>query len=58
MTTRPASFRQSDVTRAAKGVVAAGLSVGRIEIDRDGKIVVMVYNALHCPTETNDWDAR
>jgi hypothetical protein len=41
MTNRPATFKQVDVTRAVKGAVAAGLSVGRIEIDqRTGKIVI------------------
>lgn len=36
-----AAFKQVDVTRAAKGALAAGLEVGRIEIDRDGRIVVV-----------------
>lgn len=58
MTPRIAPFRQIDVTRAAKGVVAAGLPVGRIEIDREGKIVVLVYSASQAPTDSNDWDAR
>jgi len=58
MANRPAIFSQSDVTRAAKGVVAAGLPVGRVEIDRDGKIVIMVYSGSNAPTDTNDWDAR
>lgn len=50
-----ATFRQVDVTRAAKGVAAAGLPVGRIEIDREGKIVVLVGDASIQP-EKNDWD--
>lgn len=42
MERRPAPFKQIDVTRAAKGVTAAGLSVGSVVIDPDGKIVVTV----------------
>ena len=40
MVTRPLLFKQSDVKRAVAGAKAAGLEVGRVEIDRDGKIVI------------------
>lgn len=50
-----ASFKQADVTRVAKGVVAAGLPVGRVEIDREGKIIILVGAAGGVP-EKNDWD--
>jgi hypothetical protein len=36
--TRP-PFRQADISRAVKGATAAGLIVGRVEFDQDGKIV-------------------
>ena len=39
---RPASFRRRDVIAAIGGVVAAGEKVARVEIDRDGKIVVVI----------------
>jgi hypothetical protein len=36
-----ATFRQSDVTRALRGPVAAGVDVARVEIDaRTGNIVI------------------
>ena len=35
-----ARFTQADITRAAKGAVAAGLSVVRFEIDQTGKLAV------------------
>lgn len=36
-----ATVKQIDVTRAVKGAAAAGLAVGRVEIDpRSGKIVI------------------
>lgn len=40
--TVPARFTQADMKRAAAGVRAAGLQVSRVEVDRDGKIVVVV----------------
>ena len=46
MANRPSPFKQVDVTRAVKGAVAAGLSVGREEIDRDGRITVIALGAL------------
>lgn len=42
MTRRPCTFRQRDVTRALKGTKSAGVEVARIEIDQDGKIVVIM----------------
>lgn len=43
---RVTPFKQADVTRATKGVIAAGVAVGRVEIDRNGKIVVMASAAV------------
>ena len=49
-----ALFKQADVTRAAKGTLAAGLPVERVEISLDGKIVVFVQQSI-VPSQ-NDWD--
>lgn len=52
----PAQFKQIDVTRAIKGTLAAGLPVKRTEIDRTGKIVVIVDTGDPDDNEANDWD--
>lgn len=48
-------FKQIDVTRAIKGVEAAGRTVGRVEIS-DGKIVIVVGEggAADDPAAHND----
>jgi hypothetical protein len=55
------TFKQSDVTKAARAVVAAGIGVSRIEIGRDGKIVVVTIQQKQENGETegargNEWD--
>ena len=46
-------FKQADVTKALKGAVKAGLAVKRVEIDREGKIIVFTGRPDEAP---NDWD--
>lgn len=55
MANRRAIFTQADVTRAVKGALAAGQLVARMEIDRDGKIVV-IFGEPGQAKEVNDWD--
>lgn len=43
--TEQARFKQSDVTRAVKGVEAAGLEVKKIEIEPDGTITIFAGNS-------------
>lgn len=38
---RPCLFKKRDVTRATKAVRAAGLEIARVEINKDGVIVVV-----------------
>jgi hypothetical protein len=40
-TRTPSAFKQDDVTRAVKGVLAAGLAVVGAKIARDGDITVL-----------------
>jgi hypothetical protein len=41
MSRAPLSFKQRDLTRAIKAVEAAGLTIARAEVDKDGKIVIV-----------------
>jgi hypothetical protein len=38
---RPSRFKERDVTRATKAVQAAGLVIDRVEIAKDGTIIVV-----------------
>jgi hypothetical protein len=51
----PVIFRQGDVTRAVRAVVAAGQAVARVEIDPNGKIVIVTVGELE-RREENSWD--
>jgi hypothetical protein len=42
MARRPSTFKQSDIARAVKGVKAAGEEVAKVEIDKEGNIIVSV----------------
>jgi hypothetical protein len=54
----PLTFRQRDVVAAIKAVRLAGVEVGRIEIGKDGKIVVVTSAEAEPQRErTNEWDA-
>ncbi|EGP07292.1 hypothetical protein CSIRO_3023 [Bradyrhizobiaceae bacterium SG-6C] len=58
MARAPSSFRQKDVTRAVKAVVAAGMGVRRVEVDKNGKIVVITgAEGEPPPSSPNEWDA-
>jgi molybdopterin biosynthesis enzyme len=59
MARAPSTFRQQDVTRAIKAVVAAGVGIARVEIDRAGKIVIVTVGAevreISEPTPLDTW---
>jgi ABC-type branched-subunit amino acid transport system substrate-binding protein len=60
MARAPSTFRQQDVTRAVKGVAAAGVAIARVEIDKAGKIVIVTADASSTRSEdgegANEWD--
>jgi hypothetical protein len=59
---RACTFREIDVKRAIRAVQAAGIDVARVEIGRDGKIIVVAGNsaeghvAQDNRTDGNEWD--
>jgi hypothetical protein len=55
----PLPFRQTDVARAVRGAIAAGLTVKRVEVDKAGKIVVVVGEPgkADAVTPSNSWDS-
>jgi hypothetical protein len=54
------TFRQRDVTKAIKATVKAGIAVNRVEIDKDGKIIIVTATAEDAVNgdnlEKNEWD--
>jgi hypothetical protein len=64
MARTPSTFRQQDVTRAVKAVVAAGVGIARVEIDKAGKITIIAATAPaeaaqdDLDREFADWEAR
>jgi hypothetical protein len=59
MSRRPQPFRQSDVTKALKAAAKAGITVSHFEIDKNGKIIVVIgkpHAAAEVTAEQNEWD--
>jgi hypothetical protein len=59
MSRAPARFTQRDLARAIKGAVAGGLTVQRVEVDKAGKIVVIVGEPgkADAVAPNNSWDS-
>lgn len=53
----PSTFRQTDVTRALKAARAAGFEHVRVEVDTDGRIILIVGRVGEEPTETHASEA-
>lgn len=52
MSRRSAKLTQADIARAIKGAAKAGLLIGRVEIDEDGKIVLIAGSEQTMTTQT------
>jgi hypothetical protein len=51
-------FKQRHVTKAVRGVEAAGLTVVGVRVERDGSILVLTAKPGEnpAPVERNEWD--
>jgi hypothetical protein len=58
MTRVPSSFRQQDLTKAIRGATKAGVNIAKIEIAKDGRIVIITAPevAQLGADEENEWD--
>jgi hypothetical protein len=59
MSRGPQTFRERDLTRAARAVVKAGIPLERIEIEKSGKITLVTarsQDANKDAPEENEWD--
>ena len=60
MTRRPSAFRQRDLTRAVKAVIAAGLHVAGVKVSAQGDIEIVTGEDRAQDSgsrEGNEWDA-
>jgi ATP-dependent exoDNAse (exonuclease V) alpha subunit len=51
----PATFKETDLTRALRAARKAGADVERVEIGRDGRIILVLKNG-EVSQEGNEWD--
>jgi hypothetical protein len=59
MSRTPSTFRQADVTRVVKAARAAAVDVARIEIAKDGRIVIVTGKApAQDSTPLDNWMAK
>jgi hypothetical protein len=61
MTRRPSAFRQRDLTKAVKAVIAAGLHVAGVKVSVQGDIEVVTgderaQDSTRPLQEGNEWD--
>jgi hypothetical protein len=52
------TFKEIDLTRALRAARKAGIDVARAEVDRTGKIILVLKNdgEAASTTERNEWD--
>jgi hypothetical protein len=57
MARAPSTFRQSDITKAIRAARKAGVENVRLEITKDGKLVIITGTPIEpAQAEANEWD--
>lgn len=56
MAQKPLTFKQRDLAAAMRAAKQAGMSPSRVEVDRDGKIVLVFPNAEGQEERGHEWD--
>ena len=53
------TFRQRDMAAAIRAARAAGIEIAKVEVDKDGKIIIVAGKPVETgdATTTNEWDA-
>jgi hypothetical protein len=61
MSRGPQTFKKHDVTRAVRAVRDAGVPIVRVEVDKAGRIIVVVgepdKTTAAATGEANEWDS-
>jgi hypothetical protein len=52
----PCTFRKRDLTTAVEAVVAAGVEIGRVEVDKAGTIVIIPKASETAKATGGEWD--
>jgi hypothetical protein len=56
MARAPSAFRQQDVTRDIRAAIAAGVDIARVEVAKDGRIVIITAPEMAQTKGENEWD--
>jgi hypothetical protein len=52
----PCSFKKRDVKTAVEAVRESGVEIARVEVDKNGKIIVIAGKPVGGEATTNEWD--
>jgi hypothetical protein len=52
----PTTYKKRDLDVALRSAREAGLTVVRVEVDRDGRIIITMGSESTISNSTNEWD--